>query len=744
MPSYDYQQDTQASQARGGYYADAAIPISDVIRSEGQLKSDRIAMEVMERLRICTHETWVDRSKIWVRNLLYLHGEQHIKWNEYGRRWLRKSPARERRFTTNFLLGMLHHQAAKMVQSRPDIKAYPENTDLDKRRGAKLSERLLHADWQDLKLGNARYLATLDCLTLGMGFLEVGFNPRGGELVTIYDEERFEDGSPVLDSMGTPLRKIRGGEPVVLGFRWTGGLFCRPRSPFSVFVPPSVENPSLDDSPYLITTDWMSEQEIRLTLKLPKSFKFGPPDPEFEHVEPVTSFLQRFATSRGIHPRIRSGQHLLVKYQERRTDVPGHQHGKTYYVINNKMVHEDRGQLDDGRYQLFEFPWKSRRGQFWPQAFLTDLIEPQARVNQGTSHAYTWMSLLSNPNILVPRGSGIPQTIAFNFRRYDYNPSSGPPTFWSPPPPSQAIFALLDRTASDMSKVASQSPFSRGEPVPGVPAAKHTQLMQDADAQEMGPIVQYHASSFGSMGECIIDLHRKYDPDERTIRTIGRSHRPELLSIKKTDLPARSRLHVMEGSLFSVMPSTRIDQLEKLSMSGFFGAFADVPNVRKKLLDWVRMPDLLEVDGPDDILNSFLENINARVIEEGMSATIPPWTERPLLEAIKGALLERCLADDSLYWDDKVMSRVMNWKTQLDTALAKLDVQAMEQQRQEQEDVFGLQARGEILKSQLRSREKVVAEAAKAGAGLLVSPSPTPAGGGGQRSGQKSRRPSSR
>ena len=741
------QLDTTHAQHRGGLHADAAIPISDVVRRDGPLEPDRIALEVSERLRICTHETWIDRSKVWIRNLLYLEGEQNIRWNEGGRRYLRKSPARDRDRVSNRLSAMLFHQAAKLVQGRPGFTAMPENRDLDRRRGAKATERILLHDWRELKLGPARFMAIIDCLAIGIGFIEVGYNPRGGNLVIDYEYERTPSGEVVRDQMGTPVRRFDGDEPAVRGYRWEGAFYGRVRSPFSVFVPPSVEQPVLEDCPYVITTDWMGEEQIRAMLDLPKDFKFGPPDPEIETVEPVTSFFQRFATTRGVHPRIRSGQQLVIRYHERATDVRGFEHGKVYWVVGRKLLKQTRAQLDDGRFQLFAFPWKPRRGQFFPHAFLTDLIDPQTRYNQGLSHGYTWMGLFANPNVLVPRNSGIPQDIAFNFRRYEFNPQVGPPIFWTPPAPSNAIFTLMDRTVTDLSSIASQSPFSRGEPVPGVPAAKYVQLMQDADAQEMGPILATHALAWEALGGTLADLHAKYDSDERLLAVVGRANRPELRSFRRADLPGRSKVWVQESSMFSVMPSARIEQVEKLANTGFFGAFADAPVVRRKLLEWIRMPDLLDIDPPDEQLNAFLQETTARVVEEGEDVTIPPWAEQPLVAALKGALLERLINVDAFDMDQETVARVMAWKEQLDAKLAEFQQQEEATETKQREDLFGMQARGELLKSSLRTRERILGEVAKAGATVLSGKGQQPAGGkppdsGGKKAGSQPSSPS--
>lgn len=700
----------------------AAIPISDIARRE-KLTDDRIAVEVDERLRVASNEQYLDRSKVWVRNLLMVYGEQWIRYNEFARRWLRKPVGRERRFTTNLLIGRLNFMAAKLTQGRPSFTAMPLSPDLQERRAAKLAERLLLDDWRTLNLGLVRHEAILDALMFGMGIIEVGWDQRAGPLTRRYEVLTNELGREVLDELGNPVFRLnqQTGEPILKDVWFEGAVYARCVSPFAFFVPPHLESSRLKDSPWCIRTVWMSEEQIRAAFDLPPSFELGPLNSEFEHVEPLASYVQRFASNQGMQPNLHEGQMLVISYYEQATDVKGFEHGKVYHVVNGKLVHEDRSQFDDGRYPFFTFQWTPRRGQFWPQAWISDQTEPQARYNQTVSHILTHLSMFANPNILNPKGSGVPTHIAFNFRMYHYNPAAGAPQFWVPPPPSNAIFQMLDRAKNDLDAVGSTYGTSRGEHQQGMPSALYAQILEQADATEMGPFLRQHSESWERLGEALVDLHRLYDRPERILAIVGKSNRPEMVGFQQDQLPSRFRFVVAETSMQAVSPAARIEQAKVLAKEGFFGAFADQPQVRKALLEFVRMPELLDVETGESLLLRAIEELHVRLIEEGMPMKPPGWAigEEQILLALRAAMTERLMREDVWDWDDDTHQRVLNYKTELEKALAELERQRVEAQKQMQVDQLNLQTEAERRKSAMRKDEKVSAVTAKAGAELL-------------------------
>ena len=697
---------------------DVGIPISDVIRTEGALDDDRLAQEVMGRYRVSAQETWRDRQQLWVRNLLMLYVDQWMHWHEGAMRYLKRSPIREKQFTANVLLGRVQHMAAKLTQGRPNPTAIPENPDIASRRIAKLHERIFINDHRELRLSRVRYLATLDALIFGLGIVEVGYDEEANP-EPIFETLRGEDGKEVLDAMGQPLQVLdRNGDPKVDGWNYPGRMTARNPLPFSMFFPPAVEEPALDYCPWVIRTQWVSIAEARERWDIPDDVVLDdePPD-DVDRVEPITLFLQRFGGTKGSAGEIHRGQVLAVQYFERRTDVKGFEYGKVITVINGKKVDEDRSQFEDGDYPFIIFPWVPRRGQFLPQSWVDPLCEAQKRYNSLLSHVITYISLLSNPNILVPKGSGLPQTFGFNFRTYLYNPSAGPPSFWTPPPLPAVLFQMLDRALADMDRIGQQSPFSRGEPVPGVPAARYAQLMQDADATELGPIMESHAEAWSMLGEKLAKLHAKYDPPQRTLAIVGKSKLAEFLTYSKADLSGKVRFHVESSSLMASMPSARIEQVTALLQQKTLWEMG--PPERRRILEYIDLPNMDEIEDGSAGLQNWCDGIMAQLIEGEQEVTLPPWTEPDLVGALKAKLMDRLLDPDTFEFDEETKRRVVGFKQMLDQVLEAAQKQAEAETDQRAQKQFGMMAEGERFKSENRIKERAMSQLHKTAGNLI-------------------------
>jgi hypothetical protein len=419
---------------------------------------------------------------------------------------------------------------------------------------------------------------------------------------------------------------------------------------------------------------------------------------------------------------MRRGEHLVITYYERATDVKGFEYGKVYIVVNGKLVHEDRSQWDDGRYPIHAFPWMPRRGHALPHAWMSDLTEVQARVNQCNSLTLTHLGLLANPNILIPKGSGLPQQLAFNFRVYYYNTSAGPPTFWSPPAPSTAVMQMGERAQTDLDRVGGTFPFARGEHQQGIPSGFYAQLLIEQDNAEIGPVVRRHAEAWEKCGEAIIDLHRSYDSPERMLAVVGTSHRTQLVAFSRDQLPAKLSLVVQESSLQTYSPAARITQAKELAQQGFFGAFADQPQVRKALLEFIRLPDITEIDTGEALLLRAIDEIHTRLVEEGQPIQVPAWAadEPMILATLQAAVRERAMREDSWSWDGPTTERVVAYKQSLDQAAQALQEQAAQAEEDAARRQMKVQAEGETIKSGLRKSERATQEIVKVGANLIA------------------------
>lgn len=737
---------------------DAGIPISDVIlREDGKkLEPEEIARQVMERLKASLRADTYERRRLWPRSLLFTYGEQDLLWDYDAQQWLVRKVARTRSFKSNMLQARLAAFVAGLTQHRPALSAIPINDDLDNVRQAKLGERVFAFDWRDLKIGRARYHAMLDCAIFGTGIMEVGWDQYAGDIELEYEEQIGPDGEPLLDEMGNPLPVLDSRQqPIVKSRSYSGHPFVRARSPFSFFVPPGLDEPSLDPSvcPWIIDVTWMSEAQIRKVFSdkregglVDKDFELGSTDPEFNQLEPLSTYLSRYSM-RGATKRDELGQHLVVRYMQPSCAEKGFEQGRVYTCVGGKLVGDHPGLLDQGRYPFVLFPWMPRRGRFWSAGWIEPQCDPQARYNQTLSHLMTLLAIFTNPALMIPKGSGLPQTLSFNLQGYYYNPSAGMASFLTPPQPNNAIYEMQNRSVQDLDRTGGQYAFSRGEPTPNVPSALYAQVMVDKDNTELGPAMREHALAFEDLGSMLVEIHHSYDSAERLIHVVGESNRPELVAFRGSQLPAQLRFICAETSMATSIPAVQLQKIKELMQMGLITPKDQpvAPQMRKALLNYAELGELTEAETGTRVLDKFVERTMSAVIEEGQDVLLPtppegkpglnPLWKPPVLAALATALDERVLREDVPKWDPETVQRVMAFQAALGEGLqAAADAEEAEQEKQVQKQV-AVEAQLQAIKSKGRIAEKVSGETAKAGLEVIkneaMPPAPPPGNNGG-------------
>lgn len=719
---------------------DVGVAISDLVKqAPGALDTrtpegrQEVAYQVAERLRITNRHDFYERRKIWPRCLLNAYGMQNLLWDTEGGRWLPKKVPSARRFESNLLIMRLAQFLAQYTQHRPNLTAIPLNTDVAAERQARVAEHLFAFDWRDLKVWRARQLATINCALFGMGIIETGWDPYAGDVIPDTDPVLAEDGSTLEagpegavlgDGEGEPIKAERAPER----YKYKGRIFVRSVSPFSFFTPPHVDSPALDDCPWVIRIAWLSEVELRELYSkdreggfIDKDWNPGNPDSEFTQLEPIQHFLARFVSGMGKR-REDSGLHLLVQYYQPACDLKGFNQGKVFSVVNHTLVGEHQSLFHNGRYPFSLLPWIAKPNRFWPFSWLQSMLDPQARYNQTLSHLMSLLALFSNPDVMIPKGSGLPQQLAFALKGYFYNPSAGSASFLTPPQPSAAIYQMQDRALMDLDRTSGQYGFSRGEHQQNVPSGVYAEAMAQRDLDEMGPMIREHGEAFAEVGSNLIELHHTRDDTPRLLAIVGESNRPELYEFQGTRLALPQRFVTQESSLVPSNAAFQLAKVERLMKMGLIvpDKAPVPPRAKKALLDFAQLPQLVDVETGQSELEAWIKRVLGRLIEEGKDvAPNPLWPDHAVV-ALKDGLDERVLKNDADHWDEKTVQRVVAFTQTLKGILDELSKRAeAEQDRQAQKQVE-IQAQLQAIKTGGRVKEVVTKEAAKTGMGLLA------------------------
>lgn len=600
--------------------------------------------------------------------------DHDIQWSHALQRWLVVQVRKPRRYRTNLLPGRLALHAAKMTQSAPSWTCLPEDDTVVAEETARYCDRLLKFGYRENHIDLVRFFTAIQSDMFGLGIAELLVEDEasvepvfrqqksGGKL--LFDQE---SGLPVYE-------EDENGNMVIDSVEAIPGIKCRPLSPFAFAVPPGLQWPLLDDSPYCIRATWLSEQYIRRRFEVGKDVVLE--NDGAGHYDTVASYLWQSHYLDG--PRQEDGKLLVLQYYERAKDVRGFYQGKIYTVCGDHLIGNESSLWDDGRYPFFVFPGLPIPDSFYPFAWMDPQMDPQARINQTLTHQMDHLARVGSPLLIADRGSGFTGKPVFQYKTYFNSPGMRRPEWLAAAPLPPGAYEMTQMAKVDMDAVSLTFGPSRGEATPGATSGLQVRMMQDADQTEMGPIVRLHAQVFGRMGEAYLELMRKHGGKDRTIASMGDGSRPEFIDFMRSRIPVKSRVVVQEDSLLVHYRSALIEEAQQMASLGVFGNFMTEPQARERYLLAVRDPKLAGPLTPEQIQKQFIDEIHFRIIHEGEEIHVEPWWD---INAHREAAQVRLLRE-SLRWDPQTKQRFLAFWQELEETATKLEEQARQKQQQ--------------------------------------------------------------
>lgn len=611
------------------------------------------------------------------------YGRQWIDWNPILRKWTHRAPYRDRTVTLNHLRGRVESRVARLTMQRPNFSVVPNSYDLTSKRAAKLAEKLLEFDWANLNMHLARYIATLHETLFGCGIIKVVWDKNGGKVTPNYGHYIDDTGEEI------PQEKLEEAGARLVSYEREGEFRVEAIHPAQMHVPPGVMYPMTDLCPWMIHEYGMTREEIKQNFGVELQDVQSKGSGDF--AESISQDIHRFTYQQWMSEGGQSGKVRVLEYYEPPAPHTNYDRGRCFIVADGKVL--NRGEEDsypgepsqffDGRYPFFLFPSLPEPGRFWPRAWLSDQVDPQVSYNQTRARMRQWEALLFAPYILNPNTSGIPDPwFAGGYKVLTYQPHGGKPEFWSPPPVPSEAYRSLDRDITDMDMIGQQFGFSRGQTQQGSPSAALAQLMVESDSSELGPIMSIHARSWEKLGHALLELRRRYGKPQDMIRLMGVRGTPEVLSFKRSDIPANLLVRVQEDSLQPQIKAVRIETARNLVREGFYGNPAELPSAtRQKLLENMGQPvGRFGVDDPAMAERAYAELENYHLVEGKADVPVRPGIEND--EIHLAVHLERCNEPDAMEWDVEVVGRMQKhikghrdnlMKAQADAMKAKID-----------------------------------------------------------------------
>lgn len=579
-------------------------------------------------------------------SLAMYSGRQWAEWtpsDSYGAGGYLVDPRTEDwqvRLVMNQIRPTIDTQTAKATENQPTVTVLPATHDDEDVEAARASESLVQYVWHDQRvLLKTREFGQLAFLT-GIAFFKIWWDPDGGDLATLDDEEQavlgplanvipmrpppesdnvppggefvseadviplHPDGEPmdpdITDMLGAALAKtdfpeeltdeesgeMAGG--IVDGQRRReGGVRIEVRSCFEVHVDPGATD--MDCARFAF--DEASVHIDDVAARWPNG-RYCTPDTSIDEDSwridlDQSSIASRRGAKNQMHDRVR-----VVEYFER----PSLRHPKgRYLVIAGNRVLAEKDYLPTGN-----LPFVCARHMPLPRRLAgdgstKDLIPLQMELNTRVSLDIETANLIAAPKWAVARGSLENDEISSQAGEILlYDPLLPPPRPLPPPPMNGANRTIAMDIIEAMKRVSLLNDITFGE-VPSGLSGRAIGFLSDQMASTLGPTVREIERALEDVAARILQFWRDYAPARKTLRVVGRDRRVEVLefhasSVRSTDV------RIEHNSMLPKNLNYKREQLLQTGAQGFVGEIAD-PKVRTQLLKAMEFGDLDIVHG---------------------------------------------------------------------------------------------------------------------------------------------------
>lgn len=551
----------------------------------------------------------------WMLNRAFFEGEQ---WVLYSAGQLRAPYIDPRRqlVTDNRIKPVVTSRVARKAKNRPMFSATPQGADDSAIDAARIGERVLENDWEQLHLHPKLFTALLWADVCGNSFLKVYWDRTKGDQIQYL---KGEDGQPLVDDFGRPLTPAQLPPEMMadiqVGQIAQGDVCVEVKTPFEVYPDPLATD--------MTDCEWLIDETIRSVEYVRKHF---PTDVSGQPFEPTADSDipetpgQGWLQSGQLYSGATSG-YKGVRVREYWCR-PNTQHPNGWYAVwaNDTLLvaEEPFDPMPYVKLNSTETP-----GRFWCRAITSDLRGPQQDLNTIRTQIKENARRLGNPALMKSRQANVRyQGVPGEEIEYDSTVQDPTPSYLQPPAIPVYVENEVERIEKSIEEISGMHEVSRATVPTGVTAASAINLLQEADETRIGPEIQQMEYALGQLGTKILKLRASFNTDERLLKVAGEDGNWDISAFKGEMLGSDPHVEVQAGSQ---MPRSKAAKqaamTEVLGLLVQYGVAVDERNMRKFLKDY-------EVGGLDRLFEGITEdakqcNREHRLLIEGQIDPLP-------------------------------------------------------------------------------------------------------------------------
>lgn len=477
----------------------------------------------------------------WYLNVAFFEGEHWLTWSR-SRRFARPILERWRvMFTDNRVQPAVLSEVAKLTKNRPTWEAVPTSADDVALDDALLTQRVLQAKWEDLKLQPLLRRVTTWSRVTGAGFWKVTWDPEMGDGSDVAIDK--QSGEPVENPQkGGLLRREDLPEDVHGQFAWQrlapGDVRVNVRSPFDIYVDPLAGDEGMQ------SVRWLIEEAVRAPEDVAQRYGVQPPAPDAASSPGLVQSNLPGAQRDGRKVGVR----VWELWARPCAEYPQGRH--VVWCAGKLLAFEPNPTLGGGLPYVM-FVGVPVPGRFWPTSMTSQIRPLNRELNKTRSQMRENANRFGNPALLVPQDLQNFQWNGAPGEQVPFDPwAQQIPQFLVPPRPPGNVTDEVGLIEGSIDKVSHQAEVSRGQVPAGVTAASAIQLLQEADQTIIAMDSQDFEQSISEAGRLMLDLICRFYKQERLIQIGGEDEDWDISSFRadqlKRDVPT---VQVKPGSM---------------------------------------------------------------------------------------------------------------------------------------------------------------------------------------------------
>lgn len=508
------------------------------LKTADQLAAKRVELEDLRSTDI----------REWSLNRAFYNNQQWVLWNRMTNQ-VESIPVQDGdkprwkvRLTSNQIRSGVQHYVAQLTKTKPVITATPDSSSYRDRQSAELANCLYEWWWQELQV-KSKLQSVLMNATISQGWWKITWDPLAGKSMKL---TLGPDGKPITDQQivdiyTDELRQVaeqQGADPKQILDQFTKTVYV---GDIRIEALPG-ENVLIDPAP-------SKYEEARYAF--------------CKHVLDVDEIEERFG--KRVTPNASTSTSVPLMYSKvekapknvrdvyiayfRPTPLMPEGRYVVWLEDPNVILADEKWPYPFNELPLVKFPGVEKPGCSQDEPLVSDVRPLQKELNRTLSQIVQFKDMTIKPQMIAPIGSLRQRLTDEPGAVFEYQPVQGLSPEWRQTPRlDSSSFNVLADIQGRIDKMFNRIPSGRDQLPARMDAGYGVELIQEAVADQLSPVIQRMEESLSRAGKLMVMLAQEYYIEPRLLKIKGEGGSTQVRKFINSDLAGGFSFRPESGS----------------------------------------------------------------------------------------------------------------------------------------------------------------------------------------------------